>query len=497
MENNIIGKLQEITSRITEAYGYSSDTKDYDSTWPPLQVYKSLCCALHSFAMTTNLLYDRLEIGGKNTNVKDTLEVQEWSQVAKRLVNALRDLTRTETTYEESFGTMDECCTVDIVFTNAKDDKCKSCNSWSSTLLVGFVHAAEILFRKGESELGERYALMRAISYVWSWEEREDKIIAIDLIPSLYLKYGKAGESVIYHSLRMLKWLYAYYLNFPSYAEQWGLDEIIQEFQSDLLSGLDEITVEERQLIMEFWKTVINNRPELYNYDFVLSQVVDYLCGLGRQKEGFELVEKGIEFLSSCSEQEKLIQLAKLAKLGFCLKDRNIENMTENIDVLKSSIVDNKTSELAKSLGYDEEGERVWDYKSPIVGNFMGDKATKSVEIDVHQMKTEHQSGKERKLLFLAECKYRKKPAATNEVEFFMHKVKDLLEQKQTECEKYPKKLAPKLGEFWFVSISGFSQEALTKAFDVEGCRMRLIDGKEFNDMLAEHNIHPKIPIGI
>jgi len=121
---------------------------------------------------------------------------------------------------------------------------------------------------------------------------------------------------------------------------------------------------------------------------------------------------------------------------------------------------------------------------------------TKTVEIDVHQTRTEHTSGRERKVLFIAECKFRGKGklGTKGEVKFFMYKAKDLLKQQKGMSKRFPETWSPRIGDIWFVSINGFRKSALAETFQVDGCTIKLIDGNELNERLAGQNM-TRIPI--
>ena len=489
-------ELDQIRSNIVKAYEISNDLKDRGEDWLlNRDFYSKLCEALSMFSDVTGWLHDLQLLSEAESKEIDTKLRESWAAIAKEIINALNELTETYTTYEDSLGMADGDNSISNLFLNAygrNHHKYSNKPYFSDSL----GNAAEILFENNDFELACRYALMAAIEAIWNSTDWEDAMVAFTLIPREYEKKGMVDESVDY-SLKILRWLYSFYSELH---EQEGADIFIVYLQSDLVGQWDRITSNTRKKVVEFWKDVINSKPCFYNQSFILPAIIDTLVSSNRYNEACKIVKDRIANLTKCewarcdftTSEELLQNLGDLAELGFSLKDKNLESLTKDLDKFKSKFVENKVSELAFCMGYNEAGEREWIFKNPVLQKFMKDKQTRTVELDMHQRKREQVSGKEREILFLAECRYRNKPSSKKDIEFLCCKVLDLLEQKKEECKKYPSKIAPKVGELWFVSIHGFKTKSI--AFEVNECKVKLIDGDRLNKMLAEHNIQ-KVPI--
>jgi len=232
--------------------------------------------------------------------------------------------------------------------------------------------------------------------------------------------------------------------------------------------------------------------------DYMILDIIEHLTKCNMYETASGIVEARIDALVSyCMNKpdftrlksDKLLQSLKhLAKIGFNLKDRKIQSLNENIRFLKSIYLEDRVSKLAKCIGYSEEGYRVWRFKDPKLKQFMKND-TATVGIDVHRGKIEYAKGKERKILFIAECRYRNKPASLKDVKFFLQKAKDLLNIEKDSLKHQPGKLTPRIGELWFVSVSGFQKTVLSKVFRIGDCVLKPLKIAELNGMLKQNNL--------
>jgi hypothetical protein len=493
-EPSFLEELNDIRSMLSQACRIGHGLREEAWSKKHQQLYNILEEALSTFVDVTDWLHEALALCEEGHKKVDVELRKSWIVVAKQLIDILTELTFAYTTYENALGMGDGDLSISNLFLNADVKPYFSPEHISDS----FGCAAEISVKSGEFQLAERYALVATIQAIWNSTDWEDARAGLAIIPREFERQKKFDESVKY-TVRMLRWLYSFYSNWK---EQYGADIYIIDLQSDLVFQWDKITDNAKRHVIEFWKDVINIRPCFYNQGFVLSTVIDALVGLDKYDEAFKLVEDRIALLArhswarcDCIPSELPRNIGDLAKLGFHLKDRNIEPLLEVLDIFKSKFVEDKVSELADRMGYIEKEKKVWVFKNPVISKFMKDLRTTTVEVDVHQRLTEKRRGKERKVLFLAECKYTNKPATKKDIEFFTCKAKDLLEQEE-EHKKFPDLLPPKLGELWFVSIHGFRKNVheLADTLKVDGCQVRLIGGKELNDKLEDCNLQ-KIPI--
>lgn len=432
-------EVNELKSHILKAYEVHDDlARKSETDWVKhRQLYEELCKALLIFVGVTDWLYDLLLLSEAENREMDLKLEKTWIAVARGFIKSLQELTPIYTTYEDSLGWMGDT-DISHLFLEAYGR-----HERETKPHLSFMHAsdslgraAKILFRKSEFRLASRYALMSAIEAIWNSTDKDDVLVALDIIPSEFTKQGMNDESVGYQ-VKILEWLYACY---SEWEEQRGADWYIRDLQSDLIGRWGKLTDKAKRVVIEFWKNALHREPYFFDQDFVLSTVIDELASSDRYREAFEVVERRITLLAThpppsivLSSDKLLQELRDLAKLGFNLKDRDIESLKETLDEFKSRYLENKVSELADRMGFKEHGELIWKFKDPILHKFIKNKKTNTVEIDVHQSKTEYSSGKERRILFMAECKYTAKPVTMRDVNFFSYKAKDLFMRLKTE----------------------------------------------------------------
>lgn len=498
-------ELNEIKSNILEAYEIHNDLKSKNQDWLlSRDFYESLCKALSIFADVTDWLHDVLLLSEARNKERKVKFEKAWIIAAKQIIDDLKELTFVYTTYDDSLGMGNGDLSISNLFLNlyssSRDDRYDERPYFPEN----FRNAAEILCKNREFDLAYRYALMAAIDAIWDQYryEKDDVVLALMTIPYKLEEQGMHDDSANYIA-KTLEWLYKFY---SEWEDQYDAPVYIHYLHYELISLWNKITNKAKKNVTQFWDRVIKIviEEELVFNDFFLSDLVTVLVEFDRYKDAFEIVETGLTYTVTHAKNildmkrlkldDVLQNMLNLAKLGFSLKDRNVESLKKNVDIIKSYALENKVSELARYMGYTEYGDRVWRFKDPRLHEFMENKKTNTVEIDTHQWKIEYSSGKERKILFLAECKYTNKSATKKDVEFFLYKAKDLLKQLKADAKRYPEKLVPKIGEIWFVSIAGFDELPSKQIPRVDGSEVKLIDGYELNNRLKKKNLK-KVPI--
>ena len=488
-------ELNKIQSSILRVYELNSSKAGNSNT---RVLYENACGALSKFADLTDWLYEKLSQGSLEKEVKFE---EKWIVTAKRVVDMLKDNTLAYTTYEDSLG-MPSDESVSNLFLNFKGSK----DVEKPYFPDAFCEASDILFKNGEFEYAKRYSLIAAIEALWDMYryEKDDVFGALMQIPYSLEDEGKNDEAVEY-IIKMLNWLYAFY-------KEWRLQEAADTFililSYELINRWKTISHTMKKKVARFWEKTVRIVVEVFKGwlvfdDYMILDLIDILVKSNMYKKAFRIVEARIDTLVSYGinnkdftrlKSDKLLQNVKyLAKLGFNLKDRKIQSLNENLRLLRSIYLEDKVSKLAKCMGYSQEGYRVWKFKDPTLKQFMKNTDTTTVEIDVHRSKIEHVKGKERKILFIAECKYRNKPATLKDVKFLLHKAKDLLNREKDSVKHLPGKLTPKIGELWFVSAGGFRKTVLLDVFRIGDCILRPLKIDELNRLLKQNSL-PLIP---
>lgn len=484
-------ELDKIQSSISRVYELNANKARNSNT---RVLYENACGALYKFANSTDWLYERLS----QTSLKKEAEFKEnWIVTAKRVIDMLKDNTLAYSTYEDSLG-MPSDQSVSNLFLNFKGSK----DIEKPYFPTAFCKASEILYKNGEFEYAQRYALIAAIEALWDMYryEKDDVFGALMQIPYSLEDDGMHDEAVEY-IIKMLNWLYAFY-------KEWGLQEAADTFilmlGYELINRWKKISRNMKEKVAKFWEKAMRNVVEVFKGwlvfdDYMIIDLIDILVKSNMYKKAFQIVEARIDALVSYGRNNKdftrlksdqLLQSLKyLAKLGFDLKDRKIESLNENLCFLRSIYLEDKVSKLAYRLGYSQEGYRVWKFKDPTLKQFIKNSSTTTVEIDVHRSKTEYVQGKKRKTLFIAECKYRNKPATLKDVKFFLHKAEDLLNIEKDLVRHLPEKLIPKIGELWFVSASGFRKAVFSNIFRIGDCVLKPLKIDELNRLLKKNNL--------
>jgi len=489
-------ELKKIQSSISRVYELNASKAGNSNT---RVLYENACGAISKFADLTDWLYEKLSQGSLEKEVEFK---EKWLVTAKRVVDMLEDNTLAYTSYEDSLG-MPSDESVSNLFLNLKGGK----DVEKPCFPTAFCEASDILFKNGEFDYAQRYALIAAIEALWDMYtyEKADVFEALMQIPCSLEDKGKCDEAVEY-IIKMLDWLYAFY-------EEWKLQEAADIFivmlSYELISRWEKINYKMKEKVAKFWEKVVKSVVEVFKGylvfdDYMILDLIEHLVKSNMYETAFGMVEARIDALVSYGmdkqeftklKSDKLLQSLKhLAKLGFNLKDRKIQSLNENLRFLRSIYLEDKVSKLARCMDYSQEGYREWKFKDPTLKQFMKND-TATVEIDVHRGRIEHVKGKERKILFIAECKYRNKPASLKDVKFFLHKAKDLLNREKDSVKHLPGKLTPRIGELWFVSASGFRKTVLSKVFRIGDCVLKPLKMTELNEMLKQNNL-PLIPSG-
>jgi len=449
------------------------------------KAHEKIADALVLFVDSTQWLLDKQSSKKMKEESFDAEVYEKWIETCKKLLNALWQVTGTYTNYRNSLGMSNGDENIASIFREARRQVPQNSEYIKDPAFIHFSDdfrkAALLLFDNGQIELARRFALISAIEDIWDTEWRD----AIDGLTAIYFRYywAKNYDRAVPELIKVLRWLYAAY---SEWKEQERTDLQIDELQSYLVSDWDIVNEQLRTLILNFWEQTINRKPELSNDEFIFSRVIDRLVQRREYDKAFKLVEKRIRIISEESgHQENFRTLAKMAKLGFSLKDHDLSAVLRSNNELKASYLENRVSELAKCMGFLELGDRLWDYKNPDLSTFMG--KTKTVEVDVNRYKLEYCSGKERKVFFLAECKWRNKPTTVKDLVFFQAKVIDFFQQQRIQNANYPKKLASQMGAIWFVSIGGFAPDVLKRRFDIGNSCVELISRQELNELLERN----------
>lgn len=485
--NRFLSQLECFNLLITQAYQINKEVyKESEVDWKlHKQVNRIIGNALVIFADTTEWLADKQKSKRKKPKILDAERL--WVDASKTLLGALSDLTSMYTNYKESLGMVNGNMDIPSVFREIDfEEFCGHfCQPYGIDFSSIFCQAAEILFNNGRLTLARRFALISAMEDIWNGEWRDSQ----DALTLIYLKFyhNKQYELAIVELIRTLKWLYL--LN-KGWQDQLPTSRIIKELQYYFIDDWKLANEATRAQMVDFLRVAIKKEPYFDDVEYVLSIVIDSLVCARQYDNAFKVVLEQITILAKePADEHNFKLLKKMALLGFSLKDKNIESITKSNDNLKGSYLENKVCELAQMLGYPETGERIWNYKDESLKSFLKDSATKSVEIDVNRHKAEFPNGKEKKVLFLAECKWRNKPIGLKDIAFFRAKIADLIQQTAEDVKKYPTKTAPRLGEVWFVSVSGFVPQVLNQKFVVKGLEIKLMDGKRLNELLTTHNI--------
>ncbi|MFB0514873.1 MAG: hypothetical protein ACETVQ_04770, partial [Candidatus Bathyarchaeia archaeon] len=242
-------EVNELKSHILKAYEVHDNlVRKSETDWGKhRQLYEELCKALLIFVGVTDWLYDLLLLNEAENREMDLRLEKTWIAVARQFIKSLQELTPIYTTYEDSLGWMGDT-DVSHLFLEAYGR-----HERETKPHLSFMHAsdslgraAKILFRKGEFELASRYALMSAIEAIWNSTDKDDVLVALDIIPSEFTKQGMNEESVNYQ-VKMLEWLYACY---SEWKEQWGADWYIRDLQSDLIGQWGELTDKAKRLVI-------------------------------------------------------------------------------------------------------------------------------------------------------------------------------------------------------------------------------------------------------
>ena len=493
-----LAELDKIGSNISDAYKIGERFVGRSKTDVDVLTYQEICeriCeALSIFADVTDWLSDVISIDRKS-HIRGKIKLETgWISVARAIMKALGELTYAYTTYNDSMG-MEGDCSISNLFLNVRRHEGERRPYFPDSL----TRAAEILFKNGELELAKQYALLSSIEAIWDQYryEKDDVFEALMTIPWQFEDQKRYDESVDY-IIRLLDWLYEFYSRWrgQEYEELY-----IQQLQYELRDRLGSVTEETLQKVIGFFQRIIAtiSKTNWEVDEFVLLSATDVLKKLDRVDDASKLVRTALDLAIENSKETAsldrprlegiLRRIRNLVDLALDLKEQNFEALKNDFDRLKSEHLEHSVSQLACYLGYGEKGERVWKFKNPILHEFMKSKNNDSVEIDVHQYRTEHVSGKERRVIFAAECRFRERRAKARDVEFFRQKMADLYEQLKGQDESFPEKTTPRLDTLWFVSVNGFDKKVLARPFKVRDCKIELVDRIKLNRLLKDNNL--------
>ena len=486
-----LDELNKIQSSISRVYELNASKARSSNRYT---LYKNACGAISKFADLTDQLHEKLS----QESLEKEVELEKrWIVTAKQVVDMLKNNTLAYTTYEDSLG-MPSDESVSNLFLNFKGSK----DVKKPYFPTAFCRASDILFKNGEFEYAERYSLIAAVEALWDMYhyEKDDVYEALMQIPWSLEGQGKNDEATEY-IIKMLNWLYEFYI-------EWGLQEAADTFilmlSQELINRWETINHRMKEKVAKFWEESIRIVVEVFKGwlvfdDYMISNLVDILVKSSMHERAFRIVDARIEALVSHAvnykdfttlKSNQLLQSLKyLARAGFDLKDRKIQSLNENLRSLRSIYLEDRVSKLAGYMGYSQEGYRVWKFKDQTLKQFMKNNHTTTIEIDIHRSKSEHVRGKERKILFIAECKYRNKLATLKDVRFFFYKAKDLLNREKDSVKHLPSKMLPKIGELWFVSANGFRKNVFSKVFRIGDCVLKPMEIAELNKMLKKNNL--------
>jgi len=500
------GIIDNIKLNISIAYEIVSKYEKKGDWLFDQEYYRVMNVVITDFAKVTDWLDDEIAKESTEEQIKNGSRnqlIQCWIQVAKHLIEILEKTSSVSTTFEDSFGMGNGDCGVSCIVLNLKDVDYDQRPYFQDILYS----AAQILLDNGEFDLASRYALMAAIESIWSRgrSDKEEVSIALDVIPS-YLWKKREYIKYVDYIIKIFDWLYAFN---NEWGEQFDAFIYLQYFHYDLLNYYNDLDEESKVKVIDYWKKSIKIIVTYYKggllFDnFLISDLVDEMVKDNKFDEAFQIIMIRIDALILNSKeilwvkQDKLEDFLKsirnLMQTGFELKDKNTDRIKNVLNNMKSGGLENSVFKLANNLGYINSEENEWVYKDKKILEFIKDKNTKTIEIDTNQSKIEYKSGKERKIIFFAECKYKEKPATIRDIEFFYNKAKDFLDHQKDRAKLYPKKLLPRYGELWFVSIKGFTDDSKLIKRRIGKCTIKLVDGAELNEQLKMNNIRT-IPI--
>lgn len=300
---------------------------------------------------------------------------------------------------------------------------------------------------------------------------------------------------------KIFEWLYAFY---DEWGEQYYSSLYLHYFWLEILNNYKDLDKVAKNSIINYVKKSVKNivkfdRGGQLFEDYFMSYLIDEISKDNKFDDAFQIIKIRIDALILNSiilvgtEQDNLDKylksLSNLIQIGFELKDKNSTNIKTLLDKMKSDVLESRLSSLAINIGYVKPEDKEWYYKNDKILEFIKDKNTKTIEIDINQSKIEHQRGKERKVLFFSECKYKTKPATIRDIKFFYNKAIDFLEQQKDHARQYPKRLLPRYDELWFVCIKGFTDNARLLTHNIGRCKIKLVDGAALNKHLTLNNI--------